>query len=416
MTRRPGISCEADLGQLMVVANHEAKALVLGGMQPDESYGYTALHRELLLDPQGEDPVGVGHIGNAMDYCRYSLVPAGCVERVPDDTEQYAITGLGEREGKALVGHVLALSLDAGDISLRSLYGMARTGNGKRSRPPLDRVRIFRELLGSDELHASDIQAALGSSPNTAKDNLRWLDREGIVDYEGIDSRDAGNRLTYNLPKGLELKDSAGKIRKVVTETLRELTADDDRECTLNELIDILKKRHPEGGFETRNRRAGVIGMMNELAEEGLITKNDLGRRSAVELRDSARPIVARSVAIADGMLSGDGDFLDEGKAQLRVILGDQERIRTLIAKAFRASPEANGLPLSERISLVSAYLAKRPGTVSEITDELEVHGMTERSVGDTLGTMRKRELARATTVPDRRANLWLPVSGELAA
>jgi hypothetical protein len=102
MGRKPhaAISCENDLGPLMVGGHHEGQSIVLGGMQPGASYGATELHRELFIAPQGDSPVFEGSHSNQIAYCSASFEPAGLVRRAQTATEEYAITRFGNREGK----------------------------------------------------------------------------------------------------------------------------------------------------------------------------------------------------------------------------------------------------------------------------------------------------------------------------
>jgi hypothetical protein len=178
-----------------------------------------------------------------------------------------------------------------------------------------------------------------------------------------------------------------------------------------------LQSRYPDEGFDGQNRRTYTIGVMNKLVEDSVITKNMGGksRRSTITVQDQARPLVERVVAIADSMLEGDEDFLREGREQLRIILGDQEKVRALVGKAFRHSPEANGLPFAERFSHVAAYLGGEPASSSEIAARVEAHGMTPVSTRRTLQAMRRRGLAISR--PAKGGELeWELVPGASAA
>ena len=284
----------------MIVTNHEAKAIVLGSMESGRSYSATELHRELFLKPQGDEPAHEGSPSTQLDYCEQSLEPAGCVERSPAATVEYRLTDLGKRKGQPWVGHALSLSLESGDISLRSLYGMTRTSRGRASRPPSDRLRIFRMLLASDNLQASDVQAELGVSSGAAVNNLVWLDTDGIVEYHAVNGRDAAENLVYGLPSefpydGVDVNGNGrSAMRKMVHATVEQLVAAGERECSLAGLIAILKEQYPDEGFDRPNKRSHAVGMMNELAADGRISKGALGggRKSSITLRDEARPIV----------------------------------------------------------------------------------------------------------------------------
>jgi hypothetical protein len=401
----------------MPVGTQEAKAIVLGGMTTGAIYSQTELHRELFLAPQGEEPVFTGSTSTQMEYCDYTLIPADCVIRIPG--LGYKVTEFGNREGKAYAGHVLAMSLEAGDISLRALYGMARTLGDKESLPPLDRLRIFRELLAGDDWHPSELAHVLDMGHKTVASNLKWLDRYGIVTYEGIDSSDYADHLAYELPEVFDLDAGGFEVKEMVYDTIRHLIAEGKRQPTLNEFIETLHGRYPDAGFDQRSRRTTAIGRMNTLVEDGHIGKNvdTAPYRSSLTLVDDAQPVVERALAIADGMLSGDETFLEEGSRHMRNILGDEEAVRALLTKAFRDSPEANGLPFQERAEHVTAYLQEH-GTASldEMTDALESKGMTYFSVKGTMVDMRKDGKAVSKPVPGRRKHSWSLVSEAAAA
>ncbi|HYH36096.1 MAG TPA: hypothetical protein VD706_01195 [Candidatus Saccharimonadales bacterium] len=412
-----GISCENDLGELMPVGTQEAKAIVLGGMIPGAAYTQTGLHRELFLDPQGPDPLFTGSPSTQMEYCDYSLIPAGCVQRV--EKAGYMVTTFGDREGKAYAGHVLDLSLASENIGLRALYGMARTLGDKESLPPLDRLRIFRELLATDGLHPSDLAKKLDMGHKTVASNLNLLDRYGVVRYESIDSSDYADHIAYELPEDFDLDAGNFEVMGMMYDTIRHLIAEGRRQPTLNEFMGTLHERYPDAGFDKRSRRATAIGRLNKLAEAGDIGKNTdtSPYRSSLVLTEGARAIVERSVAIADGMLSGEEAFLEEGKRHMRNILHDEEAVRTLMIKAFRDSPEANGLPFEERMKHVIEYFTEH-GTASldELAAALSGTGMTYFSVKGTMVNMRKEGLADSVPIEGERKHRWFLVSEAAAA
>lgn len=403
------ISCENDLGNLMMATNHEAKAIVLGGMEEGHSYGAAALHKELFLAPQGEPPAHVGSPSNQLDYCTLSFEPAGVVRRAPVVERQFMLTGTGNNEGKALAGHVLALSLETEDIGLRAIYGMARTGKDKGSRPPLDRLRIFRLLLDSDDVRAADVRAELEVSASTAVNNLNWLDRDGIIEYQAVNSSDLHEHMTYGLPDSFTPYANGGGMRQRIQEAVESLIAEGARDCSATELMDFLNKTYPGDGFDTAGRRNYALDAMNELVEGRYVTKGpiDGAHKSKAVLRQTARPVIERTVAIADGMLSGDPSFLQEGRAQLRGILADEVRVRQLITKAYRASPEASRIPRQQKFDHIGKFLEGGEASTSRITAELERRGMTPAATKRTLALMRDEGLLVSRRIADSREFAW---------
>lgn len=417
----PPISCENDLSQLLAgVGNHEAKAIVLGGMQPGAAYGATTLHRDLFLAPQGKPVAYTGSVSNQLDYCVQSFEPAGIAERVPADTIQYRITELGEKAGKALSGHALAMSLDAGDISLHSLFGMSKRGRGRSERPPITRLRIFRLLLGANDAQAADVQAATGISASSTVNNLRWLDTDGIIEYEGIAGKVIGDHVVYGLPERFTVESAAeggSEMRRIVHETVGWLVADSVQECSMADFMKHLQERYPDAGFEKENRRKYARIMVDELVEAGTVTKGPFGgpRRSKITLREEARPVIERVVAIADGMLSGDPAFIEEGNALLAAILEHPANVRSLVKKAFQASPDANRVPREESCAHVRAILADGPLSSSEAIAQLRGYGLTASAAKRALELLRSQGRVASERIPRSRELSWNLVTSEAA-
>lgn len=180
---------DEQMGNLIAgVANHEAKAIVLGGMELGKAYGITALHH-LFVEPQGEPPAHRGGVNNQMQYCTDSFERVGCVAKVrPSPTLQYEITPLGDWEGKAVSGHFLELSADMPDVSLRKLWGMTKNmGNSRRA--PFDRLLIYRSLFTNEDIQTGEIAEEAGIPYESVAHNLRWLDKHGIIEYKTINPR-----------------------------------------------------------------------------------------------------------------------------------------------------------------------------------------------------------------------------------
>lgn len=420
MGRSPGISCENDLGNLMMIGTHEAKAIVLGGMQPGQSYGAIELHEDLFLAPQDEPLAYKGSRSTQLDYCTQSLEPAGVVIKASTGTLEYRLTRLGRHEGKAFAGHVLDLSLEAGDLSLRSIYGMARTNRGKPSYPPLDRLQIFRLLMESDDMQVSTMQSRLGLNASAIVNNLVWLDRDGIVEYEAVSGRDIDQNLIFGLPESFSLNgngngnghiaiEGSSEMRRMVYETVERMVADGQRECSLIELGDALAEAYPDGGFDLPNRRKYAAAMMRELIETGYVTKGLVSgkRKSVVRLRQEARPIVERAVDIADGMLYGGQDFLKKGKKRLEEILDEPEVVRELITKAFANSPTANRVSPAQRSAHVVSVLEAGPASSSEIAVQVKENGLTPASTKSTLQALRASGRVVSERLPGTRELLW---------
>ncbi len=410
------ISCENDVGNLLAgIGNHEAKAIVFGGMQPGQTYSPQELHDNLFLAPQGDEPVHVGSSSNQLDYCQRSFEPAGLVTTTRASTIEYRLTKFGRQAGKSWAGHALSLSLEADGISLRSLFGMTRTNRGKSSRPPMDRVHIFRLLLdaGPDGLQAADIQAKLEVNGRTAVNNLTWLDRDGIVEYEAIDGREIAEHITYDFPETLDLdgrpESSESSMPYMIHETVRSLIGEGVSSCSLADFRRILEERYPDRGFDRPNRQSYALMVINELVAGGYIAKGPVGgpRKSNITLRDEVRPVVEQAVEIADNMLAGRPSFIKEGRERLEDILDDEVRVKTLIAKAFRDSPTANRIPASQKMAHARTVLADGPLSSSQAASRLRAFGMTASCSKSTFALMRQEGLVRSERISGGQELSW---------
>lgn len=399
------------LGDLLAaVGNHEAQALLLGNMEPGEIYGASPLHYRLFLKPQGGPPAYRGSVNNQRDWVLKSFVPAGCAVEHPGKQEKFSVTSLGHDQGRALAGHLSELSLETPDISLRSLFGMTRSRASKETRPPVDRLHILELVVTGESLQTSEVEKVLELPTRTVLNNLQWLARHAIISYEGVDTRHIATKTFYKLPDtlNLEVPDRSGPARTAVYETLSWLHSQGCRDITSSDFVAVVTNRHPDLHFEKGLRYKNALRMANDLVKAGDIGKvgftND--RKSEIHLVPGMEEVVQKVLRITDGMLENSTDFLAEGHTKMDTILEDEEAVRTLVSKAFAASPEANRVPKDIRIPLVQHYLEKGALTIRELGDQLAKHGMTEGAVKNTLREMRADRLVRARRGEDGR-NQW---------
>lgn len=323
------------LGDLLAaIGNHEAKAIVLGGMERGTAYGITALHQLFLL-PQGDNPAHKGAVNNQMQYCTDSFEAVGFVAKAQfGESLKYEITEKGENEGKALAGHLLEFSLSHPDMSLRQIFGLTKSPGHKEQRAPVDRLKILRTIANSEEdLEAGDIEEKSGVSYNNVTHNLRWLDKHGIIRYETLNSRFLTQRPSPNEKLG-------GR------------------------------------------------------------------RRSAIEVEPEMREVINKILAITDGLLSGDREFLEDGKKKLVDILSNENQVKELVSKAYKNSPEANRLPREVRFSKVAKILlAQEVATLEALVPTLEEEGLSKYATKNTLEQMRKLGLVESVLLDGQ--NIW---------
>lgn len=390
------------------VAAHEGKALLVGKLRFGISLGTAGLHRE-FLDMQGNPPVFVGSPSNQRGWCKDSLEPAGIVELVPAENEEYRLTELGDSRAKASAGHILQLSLDAGDkFALRHLFGVAKKTQTKQTSSPMDRIKTVGALLNYPDLTAADISKQAGVCPNTAVNNLKWLAEHNIIEYTSIDSRELAGKQSYEIPDDYDSTTSRQGMAKIVIETVGRLRLQQGQLFTVKDLMDDVRTVNPEVEIDTRNRKKHAIMIINELVKENKLKKGDIdgNTKSKTVLLAGMRAIVRRSVEISEAMLSDDDDFLNEGKNVLDGILDDKEAVHHLVTKWYKESPATSKLPREVSERLLTGFIQNNPGSnTEELAQALKREGLTFPSVKNTLNGMRKAGSLRSAKLDSR--NHW---------
>jgi len=399
---------DENLNQLYAaVGNHEGKAIVLGGMEPNYRYRATELHRDLFVSPQGNSPAFIG-TNNPYEWAQNSFVPNGLVREELNDCREYVITDFGYNEGRSLAGWQLDLSLDMPEsISLRGVLGMSKTRADKANRPAIDRLNILKILDQEASLSAVKLSDKLNINKRTMANNIDWLVKQGIVEYDAIHSRQLPSEISYELARHFDLSANGGSMREAIYGTITEMQKDGRKIFSVSDLLSNTENIYTTKNFKIESHRKHAYQILNELIKEGHLAKTKSPEiKSEISLNPFMKTIVRQVLDVSDGVRQNDPDFIKEGHIIMDSILVDDEMVKELVRKAFNNSPEANGKSLALRSSSIKDYLEQNPGAnLNRIVEDLSGQGMTKSSIRETLNTMRKK--GQLVSVKNKNINNW---------
>jgi len=389
------------------VGNHEGKAIVLGGMEPNYRYRATELHRDLFVSPQGANPAFIG-TNNPYEWAQNSFVPNELVREEHNDCREYVVTDFGYNEGRSLAGWQLDLSLDMPDsISLRGVLGMSKTRANKANKPAIDRLNILKILDQEVSLSAVMLSEKLNINKRTMTNNIDWLVRQGIVEYDAVHSRQLPSGISYELARHFDLSANGGSMREAIYGTITEMQKDGRTIFSVSDLLSNTENIYTTKNFNIESHRKHAYQIINELIEKGHLTKTKSPEiKSEISLNPFMKTIVRQILYVSDGVRQNDPDFIKEGHLIMDSILVDDEMVKELVRKAFSNSPEANGLGIDIRSKAVVSFIENNPGAgLKQIAEGLEEQGLTKNSVRETLGILRKK--GKLVAVPVKGANTW---------
>jgi predicted transcriptional regulator len=390
------------------VGNHEGKAILLGNMEEGTGYTLSKLH-DLVVAPQGTDPVSVGAKTNPYRWVRHSLHPHGMVEEEHVVDRTYYLSEVGRREGQPFAGWQLDLSLNSPEaISLRGLFGMTKTRSGKTTTPPVDRLNIYKQIAESGQLSLNELDDKINIPRGTIINNLNWMDENGVIEYNSIDFKTVDETIDYEIVNDFTLYANGGSMREAVFGTILEMQKDSKKSFSKLEFIEAAKMLYPDKELDQAKSRKSALRILRELVEENHLTKkvNEKVNEHEISLNPAMRTVVGRLLEIADGMAQDDKDFRDEGNNKLRNILSSEEQVRHLVQKAVNASPEANSKSLMVRTREIESCLASAgAATISEVTYQLSDKGITKSAIRETLAHL--KATGKAISHSKHGEHLW---------
>jgi len=390
------------------VGNHEGKAVLLGNMQSGTDYTLTSLH-DLVMSPQGSNPVSVGANTNPYRWVRHSIQPNGLLVEEHQEHRKYQLSDFGYGEGQPFVGHQLELSANLPEgVGLRALLGMTKTRNGKGTTPPIDRLNIYKIVVQQSQSSLNDLDDKLEIPRGTIVNNLKWMEDNGLIEYNSINFKTQDEITNYEVVNDFNLYANGGSMREAVFGTIIAFQQDGIKSFSKLEFIGALDRMYPDKEIAHAKSRKSALRIIRELVEEDHL-KQEVDQtvvRPEIMLIPDKRKVIEDILEIADGVKNGHQDFRDEGRAKLEAVLANKEAIRYLIEKAMKASPEANSKSLMERTREIEDCLMNTGmATISEISDQLAEKGITKSAIRETLSQLRSK--GRVVSQTAHGEHLW---------
>lgn len=383
-------------GLLAAVGNHETKALAFSAMEPGVAYGQSDF-RHLYIGMQGPDPVHAPrNSGGPIQYCRESYEPIGMVAKVWHGHRgvQYELTEEGELLGKGVAGHLLAYSLCHPEVSLKQVLGVT-SGPDVDRRSPIRRFEILEDLLTRpEEASAAEIGHEHSNAFSTSMHHLRNMQKEGLLTIREIEYSQVDTRYEFGQMSADELVFEDPRERRLATAAANiiQQMADAKTPITREAVGARLREDEYYAKFDPIRMGYRVSLVMKELVGQGFVKEQPrtIKRRvSSVEINAERRAALEEAVALIDALQAADPEFLAEGRRLGAQILADYPSTKLLVRKGLANSPQANGVPLEERMGLIKNYLESNgSATAGQLGAALKEKRITVVSARKTLKQM----------------------------
>ncbi len=382
---REQVSDREVAGYLGGSGNSEAKALLIASMIPSKKYSRSQL-RDLLLTPQskpGGREVWSIDISKVRDWCSDSLVPGGLIE---EDKDGFQLTSVKANLAVALNGQLLAFSEEHPHIALMPFLGRASAsslslettidGELKEAPPsPLTRYRLFKQLLSMpapcSKIDVAD--AMIAEYPYQYRNNFLKTHVAALSSLGIIDSSMGENANTFTYQS--EPREAQTIFRSPAALSMIEIMrSEPDKHWTMNMLHEVLRERGVvHQYFKTGLRQTDYI--VNNLAREGYALK--AFSPSEITVMGEQRKVLKSFVTIVDRLVSGDSDFIAEGKAKAAAIVSSPERFCRLLQKAEGRIADKTKTDPDKTKARAIAFLAANPNSTAVDVQEYlrDAHG-----------------------------------------
>lgn len=364
------------LGDLLAAGgNHEAKAITYLSMKPDIAYASVGL-KHLLREKQGGQEGHNVNRSTLVSYCANSFEPVGLlVKTITEEGKTYFVKDEENAHVTALYGVELQFSEQNPDLSLEMVFGgMAfpnKKGTSGVERAPGNRLRIL-EVLGSVPEYPVSLgllTSQLGLPYKVMKHSLEELSRKGVITYNTVATgKDLNLDSTITVQTDLQQARQVGQhgsLSRVVIDELRRTGG----KTRYGAFVEQVKQHDKYAAQQSIDDNVGAV--LKGLEEQGIITREGFVSSAEISLismdvamRDKLRELVASIRRIA----GGNAQEIEQANEWTRQLLSNPERVRTLIAKAYRASSHASGVSRAEKQSIVRLALAgNKMSTTTEI-------------------------------------------------
>ena len=370
---------DEELGNLLsAFGNSEAKAIILGLMQPETIYTAGALH-SVLRNAQGQSVVRMNRRAG-FKYCQQSLSPIGLVTREVIEpslaTYGYMKTPYGRKVGDPLAGLLLDFSLRYPAYSLKDFFAItnspskAKDGSDTelRKRASISRLRIFRELLTSAlPLRSIDLARRTGTDLSNMAEHLIALSEKGIVNYDT--TRKGKPRFFYKFSENApDTQPDPYRYNRAVTNFIyRLLKSNPDKQWAGEEIRDSYARQlRDENRPVSESLGITCAGALSYLARSGYAKTDKLffGKQSDVYLDENQKKALSGLAGILDEFQSANKFVIELGRRRLREILGNPKHVTSLITKAKEHSTQR--MDVVESADYIRSIIASHPHSTAQ--------------------------------------------------
>lgn len=376
---------------LSSIGNSEAKALtILGFHNTSEIVDGNELNKRVIALTRG---VWRQHPFATESYCQTSFDQIGLVTKeVIDDKLNhfgYMLTQRGLQEGQRIAAFLLLKGYQY-SLSLYDLYGSTNTFKDRSRSPENSFALLYGLAMSQNPLTRSQLIQATGIDSTTVTQNLKRLNKNGLVIYRRA-SADESGYAQYSLNESSPDQPPKPSIDIALTRDVWAILQSRFGQYLSFHDIDSLIKSTPDLVAKYGHRQrlgTNISNILGLLKKQGLIDRSELGEdiRSHAELPEVTRRFVTDVFPRLISFMEGDSNTIKEFDEAKQIVLSDSdegEKIRTIeMNRAKETSPSSplNTRSAVERVSDVEEYL-RLHGDVrpSKISEDLGITSATVR-------------------------------------
>lgn len=424
-----------EVGEIVTrIGNHEAKAALLGLMEPEKVYSPWFLYR-LMIEAQGGRIRGRevvdGEVGWPMSsrgpvqFCIFDFEPLGFVDRT--DRESFSKNRKGEDIGTPVAGALLTLS-ERHETSLIKIFGQTASPRPFINTSPKDRIKIFKTLdrlglLGNDvhTIRLADLAEVLREEnldPGVIRDNIISLGRNGVVNYSSVGP--VVDNYSVSLFRSTNKLTSANsapykKALKTLTLSLVEIIQRLKDEFTIDQLCELYLDKHPEHRDDFKK---GLLSRINsaliDLSRNGYLERNKFGRdvKSEISLDNTQQNLIRDILETVEGIRNLDPLTMQGGRMFAQRLKSDPALVSRLLGRAYKDSKRTGKIPQTRIDEMILLCLeTKERATAAEIQKYLLENeiDIARKRIYVYLNRMNKE--ARIKKTESRNVNFWLKAS-----
>ena len=417
--KREPLSHQELIDLVAAFGNHEAKALVLGLMQPDTIYFPIDASR-MIRGAQGSFRAWGMSSRGPFNYMGQSFDPIGLVAKKVETNDGLQTTGFiktekGRTLGDSFAGLLLDFSLRYPKYSLIDLFASTNTKQTvtedgvSKKRAPSTNIKLFWELATTKlPTTASRLMEAIGEPDiSLVTIHLEGLSEKGIVIY---------NAAPYGAPQVFyQIKEGHPQEKPSQYQYQRSLSAfvyaviltDPQKKWTGEEISTLYMKKEGKSDISFAGVKTRVLNILKFLSSEGYLQSFEFAEdKSKVSISDQQRVMLLDLVSILDRFQSQDANTLSWGKMRLAQIISDPRSVAILMKKAREHSPSANKVGKDLSTAEIRNIVSSNPSiTVDGIRERLATFQQRRIGKGAIRGLIKMLVDDGIIIVDDKNAN-----------